>query len=57
MKCFNCLGMVLTASNNYWLAMVNNMRRSSNKWVRLSSILGREGADAWTSRTFFNAVV
>ena len=49
---FKYLGSVLNVSGDYWPEVVNNLRYSRSKWARFSIILGREGADAWTSGTF-----
>ena len=50
---FKYLGIFLTTSDGNWLAVVVNIFKSRSIWVRLSSILGREGSDPWTSRTFY----
>ena len=43
---FKYLGSVLTESDNYWLAVVNNVKLVSKKWARFYRILGQEGDDA-----------
>ena len=37
---FNYLGRGFMASENYWPAVVSNLRKARNNWVRLMSILG-----------------
>ena len=54
---FKYLGSVLTESDNYWLALVNNMKLVRKKWARFYRILGQEGDDAHTSDTLLKVVV
>ena len=54
---FKFLVRVLTALDDDWLAVVTNLMKAQRKWDRMSRILGREGADTRTSRTFYKVVV
>ena len=54
---FKYLGRVLTASNNDWLAVLSNLRKDRWKWERFYRIWGQDGADAWTSGTFYKSVI
>ena len=45
------------ADDNDWPAVVRNLQKSRRKWVRLTRILSREGADARTSGQIYLAVV
>ena len=45
------------ASDNDWPEMMGNLCKAQNKLSRLSRILGREGANARVSGTFFKSVV
>ena len=51
------LGMVITASDDNWLEVVANLQESRRRWVRISRILGREGAYPWSSSNFYKSVV
>ena len=42
---FRYLVRVLTAGDDYWLAVVSNLGKAIKSWGRLSRILSREGAD------------
>ena len=44
-------------SYDNWIAVVINPWKVSRKWVRLTRILGREKADAWTLGHIYLAVV
>ena len=50
---FKYLGRILTASDNYWPAVVANMWKSQKQWTRLSWIIGWERSDPRTCRTFY----
>ena len=50
---FKYLGRVLTASDDDWPSVVDKLRKDRSRWAYLSRILGREGSDPWTSRTFY----
>ena len=43
---FNYLGILLSALYDVWKVVVHNLRRSRQKWARISIVLSREGADA-----------
>ena len=53
---FKYLGRALTAPDDNWMAMVENLQNPQNLWVQLSRIFGREGEDHRTSRKFYKAV-
>ena len=53
---FRCLGRILTATENDWLAVAGNIRKVRVIWGRLARVLGREGADPKVSRSFYTAV-
>ena len=57
MVSFNYLGHIPTATYDYWMAVVANLRNNQKKWVQMSRILRREGVDERTSGTFFKASV
>ena len=38
------LGIILTATEDNWPAVVGNLRKARRSWGRLSRVLGREGA-------------
>ena len=54
---FKYLGRFLTAPENDWPEVVNNLINSRRKWARFSRILWQEGDDARTSITFYNAFI
>ena len=54
---FKYLGQVLITSGNDYMAVVANIMMSQWKWLRLSRILGWEGADPRTSGTLYKTVV
>ena len=56
MSAFKYLGIVLTAGDNDWLAVVGNLGKAHRSWGRLSRVLGWEGADPKVSRTFYTVV-
>ena len=45
---FKYLERVLSAEDDDWLAVVRNLWRARQKWVGLTQLLIREGADART---------
>ena len=47
---------MLTAGENFWLAVVDNLGKAQKSWGRLSRILSRKGADPKVSGNFYNAV-
>ena len=53
---FKCLGIILTATDDDWLAVVGNLGTLRRSWGRLSRVLGKEGADPRVSRAFYIAV-
>ena len=53
---FRYLGHVLTAGDNYWLAVVGNLGKARKSWGRLFWILIREGEDPKVSVNFYKAV-
>ena len=54
---FTYLGRVMTAGDDDWPAVAGNLKKAWKSWGRLSRILGREGATARISGTFFKSVV
>ena len=54
---FTYLGRVMTAGDDDWPAAEGNLKKARRSWGRLSRILGREGATAGISGTFFKSVV
>ena len=54
---FNYLGIILSAVVGDWPAVVSNLQRARQKWVQLTRVLIREGADARTSVQIYLAVV
>ena len=54
---FKYLGRILTASDGDCPEVVANLGKARKRWVRLSRILGWEGADPRTSGTFYKEVV
>ena len=57
MDSFKYLWRILTASEDDWQAVVDNMRQSRKNWMRFSRILGWGGSNDRNSSTFFKAVV
>ena len=53
---FRYLGRILTATDDDWPAVADNIRKSRVSWGRLARVLGREGADPKVSRRFYTAV-
>ena len=53
---FNYLGRVLSAADDDWTAVVQNIVKARMVWRRMSRILSREGARPRVSGFFFNAV-
>ena len=53
---FKYLGIILTATNDDWKAVVGNLGKARRSWERLSRVLDREGADPKVSRAFYIAV-
>ena len=43
--------------DDYWTSVVGNIYKDRKSWVRLSRILGMEGASTRVSGIFFNVVV
>ena len=54
---FKYLGRVLTAAYDNLPTLMGNLRKVRNSWVRLTRIMGREGASPRVSGMFFKAVV
>ena len=44
-------------SDNYWPAVLCNIRKSRQVWGRISKLLWREGADPTVLEKFYHAVV
>ena len=53
---FRCMGCVLTAGNDDWLAVVINLGKARKSWGGLSCILIWEGADPKVWGNFYKAV-
>ena len=54
---FKNLGQVLTAYDDNWTQVVDNIWKARGRWACLSRILGREGADPLTSETFYKSLI
>ena len=54
---FKYLGRVLVAEDNDWLSVVSNLRRARQKWVQLTRVLSREGANSQTLGHIYLEVV
>ena len=53
---FKYLGIILTATDDDWPAVVGNLRKARRSWRRLSRVISREGAGPKVSRVFYIAV-
>ena len=53
---FKDLGKILTATDDDWPAVVENLGKARRSWGRFSQVLGREGADPKVSWVFYIAV-
>ena len=53
---FKYLGRILTATDDDWTAVVENIREARQSWGRLSRVLSREGVDPKLSRELYIAV-
>ena len=54
---FKYLGRVLTTGDDDWLEVAGNLRKARAIWMRMTSILSREGAEPKVSGLFFKAVI
>ena len=54
---FKYLGRILTAGDDDWPEVEENLGKAQKSWGRLKRILSREGADKRVSGIFFMAVV
>ena len=54
---FKYLGQVISAAEDYWLAVVRNLSKVRLVWWRLTRILSKEGAAPRVPGFFFKAVV
>ena len=54
---FKYLGQVLTASDNDWTGVVDNLRKAQFNWDRMSRILVRGGGGARAYVNFYKSVV
>ena len=54
---FKYMGQVLTAVDDEWPAVMENLWKAWNSWVRLERILGWEGYSPWVSGVSFKAVL
>ena len=54
---FRYPGRVISAADDDWLAVVQNLAKARAVWRRMTRILSREGARPWVSGFFFKAVV
>ena len=50
---FRYLGRILTATDNDWLAVAENIKKERRSWGRLDWVLVREGADPKVSWNFY----
>ena len=53
---FRYLRRILTAMDDDWPAVADNIKKSRVRWGRLARVMGREGADLKVSRSFYTAV-
>ena len=56
-KVFKYLVQVLTASENDWMVVLDNIWKDRSRWAHLYRFWGKEGEDPRTSVTFYKAVV
>ena len=54
---FKYLGRVMTAGDDYWLAVAGNLVKARKIWGSLLRILSREGVDKRVSGNVFKAVM
>ena len=54
---FKYLGRVLTAGDDDWSAVAGKLRKDKKIWIRMTRILGREGAEPKISGLFFKAFI
>ena len=54
---FKYFGRVITASDDNFPEVVGNLRRMRSRRARVLRILGREGAEPWTSGKFYKVVL
>ena len=52
-KYFCYLGQNLTATDNDWSEVVENLRKEIWTWARILRVLGREGVDVRTPGIFY----
>ena len=57
MTAFKYLGHILKATDDECLAVVENLRKSSNKWTQFSRIVVWEGEDMLMLGLFYKAMV
>ena len=53
---FKYLGRILSASNDEWTAVIQNLQRALQKLTRISWVLGRVGVDACTAGILYTVV-
>ena len=49
---FRCLGLVMTAGDDDWSAVVGNLQKARKGWGQLLQILSQEGSDPKVSAHF-----
>ena len=54
---FKYLGRVISATDEYWPAVVRNLARAKTVWRTMSRIFNREGPTPRVSGLFFKAVI
>ena len=54
---FKYLVRLLNRSDEYWLEVLHNIRKSRHVWGRLRKLLWREGAEPEVSENFYHEVV
>ena len=54
---FKYLWRVLTALDDDWPSVEGNLWRAQKWWAQMLQVLGREGSDPRTARSFYNVVV
>jgi len=54
---FKYLGRQLSNQDTDWPAVYTNLKKTRQRWARVSRVLAREGADARVSGMFYKAVI
>ena len=54
---FKYLGWVISATDDDWTVVMNNLSPARKVWSRILRIFSREGATPWVSGFFFKDVI